>query len=86
MTKDNKKNNRYSIAEKERLVARMFPPEDISLADLAKETGISKSTLATWKYKAAGKPNKVNVNKPCTSMSSREKFLIVIETYIMSEI
>jgi len=90
MTKDNKKGNkkgnRYTVDEKERLVARMFPPENISLADLAKETGISKSTLATWKYKEAGKHSKVNVNKSNTSISSREKFLIVMETYTMSEI
>ncbi|MCB2298158.1 helix-turn-helix domain containing protein [Clostridium tagluense] len=31
---------------------RMFPPENISLGALANETGISKSTLATWKKKA----------------------------------
>lgn len=84
MTKNNKKGNRYSIEEKEKLVARMFPPENISLADLAKETGISKSTLATWKYKETGK--QIKVNKPSTSISAREKFLIVMETYTMSEI
>lgn len=86
MTNDNKKGNRYPIEEKERLIARMFPPENISLTDLSKETGISKSTLSTWKYKDSSKASGINVNKFSGSISSREKFLIVLETYTMSEI
>jgi transposase len=45
-------NRKYTKEEKEKLIARMLPPENYSVSKLAKETGISKSTLATWKTKA----------------------------------
>lgn len=54
MTRDNKNNKRYTKEEKESLVRRMLPPENISTSLLSIETGISKSTLATWKSKATG--------------------------------
>ncbi|MBC2582277.1 transposase [Clostridium sp. DJ247] len=82
MTKDNENNKRYSREEKDRLTARMLPPENCSPSELAQETGISKSTLATWKSKAIGR-NTVRSN---STVSSKEKFLIVMETYTMSEI
>lgn len=51
MTRDNK---RYTKEEKESLVRRMLPPENISTSLLSIETGISKPTLATCKSKATG--------------------------------
>jgi transposase len=86
MTNDSKNNRRYTHEEKDRLIARMFPPENCSLTELAKETGISKSTLSTWKYKDTSKASGNTVNKFKGPISSRDKFLIVMETYIMSEI
>lgn len=47
----------------------MLSPESISPTNLSIETGISKSTLATWKSKSTG------------GLASKEKFLIVMETY-----
>ena len=80
MIKDNKINTRYTREEKDRLTARLFPPENCSLADLTLETGISKSTLSTWKSKAArGKTVRKN------TLSSKEKFIRILETYTMSE-
>ena len=86
MTNDNKNNRRYTHEEKDRLIARMNPPENCTLTELAKETGISKSTLSTWKYKDTSKASGNTVNKFKGPISSRDKFLVVIETYIMSEI
>ena len=82
MARDNKNNKRYTKEEKETLVQRMLPPENISTSLLSIETGISKSTLATWKSKAAGGA----ASKSKRSMSTRDKFIIVMETYILSEI
>lgn len=84
MTRDNSKNRRYTKEDKEKLIARMLPPESISPSKLSVETGISKSTLATWKTKATVSQIK-GTNKSNNSISSREKFLIVMETYTMSE-
>ena len=43
---------RYTIDEKEEMIKRMLPPESCTPGKLSEETGISKSTLATWKAKA----------------------------------
>jgi len=80
MAKDYKLNNKYTSEEKERLSARLLPPENISLSALSVETGISKSTLSTWKTKVLrGNPVRRS------ALSSREKFIMVLETYTMSE-
>ena len=84
MTKNNRKNRSYTKEEKENLIARMLPPENISPSKLAFETGISQSTLSTWKVKATKSQGKINV-KSRKVISSREKFLIVMETYTLSE-
>lgn len=82
MTKDNKNNKRYDKEEKENLIRRMLPPESISPTNLSIETGISKSTLATWKAKVTSD----SMPRSKRSLSSKEKFMIVMETYTLSEI
>lgn len=80
MTREIKK---YTKEEKERLVSRLLPPESISVGALSHETGISKSTLATWKKKS----EEANGNiKPKRRLTPNEKFLIVMETYSLTEI
>lgn len=86
MAKDNKNNKRYTKEERERLTARMLPPENCLPSELNKETGISTSTLATWKSKALKGDTTKRIGKSNASLSSKEKFLIVMETYTMSEI
>ncbi|MBD7913072.1 transposase [Clostridium sp. Sa3CVN1] len=75
--RDNSKNRRYTKEEKESLIARMLPPENISPSKLSFETGISKSTLATWRTKATIFSSR-NTAKSKKNMSSTEKFLIVM--------
>ena len=84
MAKDNLNNRKYTKEEKEKLIARMLPPESISPTNLSIETGISKSTLATWKSKATGGWAS-KIKKSTRNMSSKEKFLIVMETYTLSK-
>lgn len=75
---------RYSTEEKDKLIKRMLPPENCSPSKLAIETGISKSTLSTWKTKAKRK-NSTESEKPKRNLTSREKFMVVMETYTLSE-
>lgn len=77
----------YTDEQKESLIKRMFPPENISVSQLSRESGISKSTLATWKNKTSqvGQVKNRNVNSH-KELSSREKFLVVMETYSLPEI
>jgi transposase len=79
-----RKNNRtYTKEEKEKIVTRLFPPESISLGELSIETGISKSTISTWKKKVInGNEN----TKASRNLSPRDKFLIVMEVYSLTEI
>jgi transposase-like protein len=82
MAKDNRANNKYTKEEKEKLIARMLPPEQISTRNLSIETGISQSTLATWKTVSThGSTSKRKRNK-----SSKDKFMVVMETYTLAEI
>lgn len=80
MTREPRK---YTKEEKDMLVARLFPPENISLGALSNETGISKSTLCTWKKKVEELRGNI---KPKRRVTPNEKFLIVMETYNLSEI
>jgi len=80
MTRQIKK---YTKEEKDGLVKRLFPPESISVTVLSNETGISNSTLATWKKKA----EEFNGNiKHKRRLTPNDKFLIVMETYNLTEI
>lgn len=85
MAKDNKNNKRYEKEEKENLIKRMLPPKNISVKQLSIETGISLSTLSTWKTKAMREHQPQNnlVGKP---KNAKEKFLVVLQTYTLSEI
>ena len=74
---------RYTKEEKDSFVKRLLPPESVSLGLLANETGISKSTLCTWKKKAEDTKGTI---KPKRSLTTNDKFLIVIETYSLTEI
>jgi transposase len=74
---------KYTKEEKDILVARLFPPENISLGLLANETGISKSTLSTWKKNAE---ETKGITKPKRNLTPNDKFLIVMETYSLTEI
>ena len=79
--------NTYTKEQKDLILKRLLPPANESISDLSKETGISKSTLNTWKSKAhKEKRSPVQVTKTGKELTSKEKFLIVMETYSMPEI
>lgn len=78
MTMNNKKNKynpNYTQEFKDSLVKRMLPPESISIKELSKETGVSKTSLTAW-FKNAS---------PTISSKSKTKFQIVLETYSLNE-
>lgn len=84
MENDEKRKPKYTQAEKDRFVARLFPPENISLGELSKESGICKSTLATWKQKFISEHNSEKYSNH-KILGVKNKFLVVIETYTLSE-
>ena len=70
-----KYNPNYAQEFKDSLVKRMLPPESISIKALAKETGVSRTSLKAW----------INKASPNISSKSKTKFQIAIETYALNE-
>ena len=83
MSENTIKNTPYPKEQKEALVKRMFPPENISIAKLSQETGINRSTLNNWKRRAKEKAGVSTASNKI--FSAQQKFLIVMETYTMNE-
>jgi transposase-like protein len=86
MTQINRVKKQYTNEEKVRLVARMLPPENITVTNLAIETGVAKSTLAKWKNNSLHIIPNNSFLKTKSAVSSQEKFLIVMESYALSEV
>lgn len=76
----------YTEEEKENLTKRMISPSNTSVAVVSRETGISESTLNGWKQKAIAENSKIKTIKSSSELSSKEKFLIVIESYTFTEV
>ena len=74
----------YSKEFKDSIIARMLTPNNVSVPDLVRETGIPKDTLYSWRSKARkGKTSvKSNIHG---ELSSEEKFNIVLETATLNE-
>jgi len=75
---------KYPKELKNSITARMLPPNNISVPDLVRETGIPKDTLYTWRSKAG------NSSAPALAiahkeLSSEEKFNIVLEAASLNE-
>ncbi len=75
---------KYSKEFKESIIARMLTPNNASVPDLARETGIPRDTLYSWRIKA--RKGKVSVDSNIHGeLSSEEKFNIVLETATLNE-
>lgn len=71
--------NQYSEELKASLIARMLPPHNVGVPELARETGIPKDTLYTWRRNTS-KRDAQGQHKPCDGLNSEEKFHVVLET------
>lgn len=72
---------RYSEERKAAILQKMAPPNNLSVAELAREEGISDVTLYTWRNKARERGHVLPSNaKTPEHWSSEEKFRIVLET------
>lgn len=76
----------YSPERKESVLKKMLPPNNISIASLAKEEGISDATLYNWRQQARnqGRLMPDSDNTP-NGWTSRDKFAAVMETAAMNE-
>ena len=60
-------------------------PKGVSLAELARDTGIGESTLYNWRKELHTSGALVSPQKTQKSWSSAEKFAVVLETARMNE-
>ena len=65
----------------------MLPPNEVAVAQLARDTGVPKDTLYSWRIKHRNSAGDVAVQPPATrELSSEEKFAVVIESASLNEV
>lgn len=81
-------NNKYSKEFKSSIIARLLPPQNVSVPDMVKETGIPRDTLYTWKrqYRNVQGEPATGQNQQTGSFTNAEKLSVVIETAGLSEV
>jgi len=78
---------RYAPERKEALLRKLLPPHNLSVAQLAREEGISDVTLYAWRKQAKTGGAAVPGDQKLTDHWSAEaKLAVVIETAALSEI
>lgn len=78
----------YSEEFKASIIARLLPPNNARVAEVAKETGIPKETLYTWrtKYRHVQGRTVVGQGQQPGVLRSEEKFSILLETASLNEL
>ncbi len=77
----------YPAERREAVLKKLLPRNNISIAKLSKEEGISDATLYLWRKKARkeGRLMPDADNSSASNWSSRDKFAAVMETAAMSQ-
>ena len=78
--------SRYSPERKEAVLSKLLPPYNLTVAELARQEGISPATLYNWRKQAKleGRPVPGHTNKS-EQWSAEAKLATVIETATLSE-
>lgn len=80
-------NTKYSKEFKQSIIARMLPPENASVPELVRETGIPMNTLYNWRSKYRNRQEALAVSDPSIGhFANEDKLSIIIETTPLSEI
>jgi transposase-like protein len=77
----------YSEELKAAIIEKLLPPQNMPVGQLARETGIPKDTLYTWraKYRQASGVSVPAHDRPPERWSAEDKFAVVLETAALSE-
>ncbi len=76
----------YSEEFKSSIIAKMLPPNSIPVPDLARDTGVPKDTLYTWRIKQlSSNGSALTKQLPTDGLSSAQKFSIVMEAANLNE-
>jgi transposase-like protein len=76
----------YSEEFKAGIIAKMLPPNNVSVPQLARETGIPKDTLYTWRIKHRKTQGEATTAPASGQLSSEEKFAVVLQSASLNEV
>jgi len=77
----------YSKEFKAGIITKMLPPNNVSISDLARDTGVPKDTLYGWRIKLQKSTGNAPVKLASSgSLNSEEKFAVVIETASLNDV
>ena len=77
----------YSKEFKDSIIARMLPPSNEGVPQLARETGVPKDTLYSWRLKhRKASADSIGRQEVSVELSSEAKFAVVIETASLNEV
>ena len=77
---------KYSKEFKDSVIVKLLSPSNISVLDVAKETGIPKDTLYCWRLQYRNISSaEVGSGQKSRSFSSEEKLAVLIETASLNE-
>ena len=78
--------SKYSKEFKTSIIARLLPPNNASVPELSRETGVPRDTLYMWRLQHRRAPQDTAAHgQRAPKYSSEEKLSIVIETASLSE-
>ena len=76
----------YSTERKQAILSKLLPPNNKSVASVAREEGVSEQTLYNWRKQAREQGQPVPGKKTTSDQWSHEtKFAVVVETAALSE-
>lgn len=76
----------YSEEFRASIAARLLPPNNVSVADIVKETGVPKDTLYEWRTRYRNKQGVSPYSgKPTNQYSADDKLAVIIETASLNE-
>ena len=77
----------YSEERKASVLRKMLPPDNVSVAELAKQEGITCATLYSWRKQAIASGIMSAVSKKAAEdWSAESRLAAVIETALLSEV
>lgn len=78
---------RYSPERKAAVLKKLLPPMNLSVAEVARQEGITTATLYTWRQQARGRGEVVpGSGKLPDDWSAESKLAVVVETVALSEV
>jgi len=76
----------YSTERKQAILSKLLPPNNKSVASVAREEGVAGQTLYNWRKQAREQGQSVPGKKTTSDQWSHEtKFAVVVETAALSE-